>query len=151
VVGTQRSKQPAGIARCRDRSRDRLSDVETTGHSVAAKLLGNRFPIGRPSSACRRHRACRLPTQAAIAAATKPDPVVIADPCEVRPAPNGGGLDGLLQGRALALLDETACALGTSREKLALDILEGRSPRLLDILDGDLPPLWRLLERLIAP
>jgi hypothetical protein len=59
-------------------------------------------------------------------------------------------------------LDEAACALGTSREKLALDFLEGRSPPLQGILDGDLPPLgdildgelpslWRLLERLIAP
>jgi hypothetical protein len=107
--------------------------------------------------------ACALvPTQAAIATATKPDPVVIAYPCEVRSAPSGGGLGGLLQGRALGLLDEAACALGTSREKLALDILEGKSPPLQgildgellslgDILDGELPSLWRLLERLIAP
>jgi MFS family permease len=119
--------------------------------AAAGLLVSSRPRLARKALASCATAIALVPTQAAIATATKPDPVVIADPCEVRSAPNGSGLNGLLQGRALAVLDEAACALETSREKLALDILEGRSPRLQDILDGDLPPLWRLLERLIAP
>jgi hypothetical protein len=53
---------------------------------------------------------------------------VIADPCEHRPLPRADGLDGSLEEVGLALLDEAACALGTSREKLASDILEHKSP-----------------------
>jgi MFS family permease len=119
--------------------------------AAAGLLVSARPRLARRALASCAIAIALVPTQAAIATATKPDPVVIADPCEVRPAPNGIGLGGLLQGRALALLDEAACALETSREKLALDVLEGRSPPLQDILDGDMPPLWRLLERLIAP
>jgi predicted MFS family arabinose efflux permease len=119
--------------------------------AAAGLLFSARPRLARRALASCAIAGALVPTQAAIATATKPDPVVIADPCEVRSASNAGGLDGLLQGRALALLDEAACALGTSREKLALDILEGKSPPPQGILDVELPPLWRLLERLIAP
>jgi hypothetical protein len=93
---------------------------------AAGLLVSTRARLPRTALASCAIACALVPTQAAIATATKPDPVVIADPCEVRSAPSGGGLGGLLQGRALGLLDEAACALGTSREKLALDILEGQ-------------------------
>jgi hypothetical protein len=108
-----------------------------------------------------------IPAQAAIAAATKPDPVVIADPCKQRSLPGAGGLDGLLQDGALALLDEVACRLGSSREELVLALVDEkhgrtyenehgsdpRSPRdlLSRILEEKVPPVGRLLDRLLDP
>jgi hypothetical protein len=108
-----------------------------------------------------------IPAQAAIAAATKPDPVVIADPCKQRPLPDAGGLDGLLQDGALALLDEAACRLGSSREELALALVDekhartyenehGVDPRSPDdllsrILQDETPSVGRLLDRLLDP
>ena len=52
------------------------------------------------------------------------------------PLPEPGGLDGLVQDGALALLDEAACHLGSSREELALALrrlpaIHERSPPLL--------------------
>jgi hypothetical protein len=73
--------------------------------------------------------AVLIPAQAAIAAATKPDTVTIADPCKDRPGPGVGGLEGLLQGGALALLDEAACRLGSSREELALALVDDQRAR----------------------
>jgi MFS family permease len=50
-----------------------------------------------------------------------PEPVPILDPCTAqREAPSTGGLGGLLQDQVLALLDRTACRLGSSREELVL-------------------------------
>jgi hypothetical protein len=73
--------------------------------------------------------AVLIPAQAAIAAATKPDTVTIADPCKDRPGPDVGGLEGLLQRGALALLDEAACRLGSSREELALALVDDKRAR----------------------
>jgi hypothetical protein len=42
------------------------------------------------------------------------------------PLPEPGGLDGLVQDGALALLDEAACHLGSSREELALALVDKR-------------------------
>lgn len=51
--------------------------------------------------------------------------MVIADPCkQVLPEP--GGPDGWYQDGALALLDEAACHLGSSREELALALVDKR-------------------------
>jgi MFS family permease len=47
-------------------------------------------------------------------------PVQIADPCSGGPLPGLGGITGLLQTGALAVLDQAACRLHTSREELVL-------------------------------
>jgi hypothetical protein len=47
-------------------------------------------------------------------------PVEIADPCSGGPLPGIGGITGLLQTGALAVLDQAACRLHTSREELVL-------------------------------
>jgi hypothetical protein len=47
-------------------------------------------------------------------------PVRIADPCSGGPLPSIGGITGLLQQGALALVDQAACRLHTSREELVL-------------------------------
>jgi predicted MFS family arabinose efflux permease len=47
-------------------------------------------------------------------------PVQIADPCSGGPLPGLGGITGLLQSGALAVLDQAACRLHTSREELVL-------------------------------
>jgi hypothetical protein len=57
---------------------------------------------------------------AAAHASIAPDPVQIADPCRDRDLPDTGGLTGFLQDRALELLDDAACRLGSSREELVL-------------------------------
>jgi MFS family permease len=80
-------------------------------------------PAGAALAAC-VVAAALIPAQAAITAATKPAPVAIADPCEDRSVPEAGGLDGRLQDRALVLLDDAACRLGSSREELALALVD---------------------------
>jgi hypothetical protein len=45
------------------------------------------------------------------------------------PLPEPGGLDGLVQDGALALLDEAACHLGSSREELASALVDKRQAR----------------------
>jgi hypothetical protein len=42
------------------------------------------------------------------------------------PLPEPGGLDGLVQDGALALLDDAVCHLGSSREELALALVDKR-------------------------
>jgi hypothetical protein len=58
-----------------------------------------------------------------------PDPVRIADPCRPRALPHTGGLDGALQDVALTALDRTACRYGSSREELALALVDTRARR----------------------
>jgi hypothetical protein len=53
-----------------------------------------------------------------------PKPVVLRDPCKPRPLPGGGGITGLIQDRALQLLDATACRLHASREELVLAVAD---------------------------
>jgi hypothetical protein len=89
-------------------------------------LVSTRARLGRAALAACVTAVLFIPTQAAIAAATKPDIVTIADPCKDRPGPDVGGLEGLLQGGALALLDEAACRLGSSREELALALVDDK-------------------------
>jgi hypothetical protein len=50
--------------------------------------------------------------------------VVIADPCKQVRCRSRGGPDGLVQDGALALLDEAACHRGSSREELALALVD---------------------------
>jgi MFS family permease len=62
--------------------------------------------------------------QAVAATAARPEPVVIADPCESRDLPDTGGIEGLLQDVALQGLDRAACEFGSSREELAIALVD---------------------------
>jgi hypothetical protein len=114
--------------------------------------------------ACCATAGLLVPAQAALAATAQPGAVTIADPCENRPLPRTGGLDGVLQDRVLALLDDAACRYGSSREELALALMSpeharayadrhGIDPRspddLLSMLSGADRFLWQLLQRLL--
>lgn len=57
--------------------------------------------------------------------AVAPSPPAILNPCTAqRASPSAGGLTGFLQQQALALLDRTACRLGSSREELVLALAD---------------------------
>jgi hypothetical protein len=53
-----------------------------------------------------------------------PEPVRLADPCHPRALPNTGGISGVLQDAALKALDRAACRFGSSREELALALVD---------------------------
>jgi len=54
-----------------------------------------------------------------------PQPPAILDPCTAkRETPEAGGLTGLIQRQALALLDRAACRYGSSREELVLALAD---------------------------
>jgi hypothetical protein len=84
-----------------------------------------------------RERRALVPVAAAAAAALilaggarlaqpslTPEPVRIADPCQRRELPASGGLEGALQDTALVALDRAACRFGSSREELALALVD---------------------------
>jgi hypothetical protein len=50
--------------------------------------------------------------------------VTIANPCRPRALPHTGGIDGALQDVALGALDRAACRYGSSREELALALVD---------------------------
>jgi Major Facilitator Superfamily len=54
----------------------------------------------------------------------EPEPVRIADPCRARDLPSTGGIDGAIQDAALVALDRAACRFGSSREELALALVD---------------------------
>ncbi|HEX5622438.1 MAG TPA: MFS transporter [Solirubrobacteraceae bacterium] len=54
----------------------------------------------------------------------EPEPVTIANPCRPRHLPSTGGIDGALQDVALTALDRAACRYGSSREELALALVD---------------------------
>jgi hypothetical protein len=56
--------------------------------------------------------------------ALEPEPVRIADPCRPRALPSTGGVEGALQDAALRALDRAACRYGSSREELALALVD---------------------------
>ena len=56
--------------------------------------------------------------------AFEPEPVAIADPCDPRDLPGTGGIDGAIQDATLAALDRSACRFGSSREELALALVD---------------------------
>jgi hypothetical protein len=64
-----------------------------------------------------------------IAPAVEPEPVRIADPCQPRALPHTGGIDGALQDAALRALDRAACRYGSSREELALALVDDAARR----------------------
>jgi MFS family permease len=62
--------------------------------------------------------------QAVLAVRAEPEPVAIADPCEDRELPGTGGISGVVQDVALAGLDRAACEFGSSREELAIALVD---------------------------
>jgi MFS family permease len=62
--------------------------------------------------------------QAAAATAAKPELVAIADPCEDRDLPQTGGIGGIVQDVGLVGLDRAACEFGSSREELAIALVD---------------------------
>lgn len=74
-------------------------------------LASSRVRLGGTALACCAVAGVLSAAQVGIAAAVKPDPVVIANPCEDRDLPGTGGLGGLLQDASLVLLDSAACRL----------------------------------------
>lgn len=67
--------------------------------------------------------------QAIAVHSTRPDPVVIADPCVKRELPSTGGVGGVVQDVALRGLDRAACNFGSSREELTLAIVNEKQAR----------------------
>lgn len=66
----------------------------------------------------------------ALAASTaRPEPVMIADPCEHRDLPSTGGISGLAQDAALTAADVVACRVGSSREELVLALADDDAAR----------------------
>jgi Major Facilitator Superfamily len=53
-----------------------------------------------------------------------PEPVTLADPCKRRELPSTGGLEGAIQDVALVALDRAACRFGSTREELALALVD---------------------------
>jgi hypothetical protein len=85
--------------------------------------------------------------QVVLAINAEPEPVEIADPCEERDLPGTGGIGGVVQDVALAGLDRAACEFGSSREELAIALVDdeaaakyeeehGVDPRSVDDLVG---------------
>ena len=62
--------------------------------------------------------------QAIAAASAEPAPVEIADPCQERDLPQTGGIGGIVQDVALVGLDRAACEFGSSREELAIALVD---------------------------
>jgi MFS family permease len=59
----------------------------------------------------------------------EPEPVAIANPCRPRDLPSTGGIDGAIQDVALTALDRAACRYGSSREELALALVDAGARR----------------------
>ena len=105
---------------------------------LAGPALGarNRAASGRRESGDRsRHHGLAAIALAALCVLTPaayvsldhrlaPTTVAIGNPCSGGPSPDSGGIGGLLQAGALALLDATACQLHTTREELVLALVD---------------------------
>jgi hypothetical protein len=84
--------------------RERRALVPVAAAAAAALILAGGARLARPS--------------------LTPEPVRIADPCQRRELPASGGLEGALQDTALVALDRAACRFGSSREELALALVD---------------------------
>ena len=82
----------------------RRSDTWVVMAAIAAVVLAGGAYLARPS--------------------LEPEPVAIANPCRPRDLPSTGGIDGALQDVALTALDRAACRYGSSREALALALVD---------------------------
>lgn len=100
----------------------RTAFLITGGLALLAALLVLP-PVGRHPALVIALAAAALAgagAQVLTARSARPEPVVIADPCQDRRLPNSGGIDGFVQDAALGLLDRAACRFGSTREALAL-------------------------------
>jgi MFS family permease len=89
-----------------------------TGARVAAMAAAGALAVATPVGYLALHHALA------------PDVPAILDPCTAKRAPpKAGGLGGLLQDQALALLDRTACNLHSSREELVLALADESEAR----------------------
>lgn len=81
-----------------------------------------------------------------------PATVGIGDPCSAEPTPHSGGIAGLVQDGALALLDTAACHLHTTREELVLALADpAEAARFAAQHHGfDPRPLAKLIDGLMA-
>lgn len=77
--------------------------------------------------------------QVIAAQSTRPDPVVIADPCVKRDLPSTGGVGGVVQDVALRGLDRAACNFGSSREELTLGIVSEKQAKRFEAKYGEDP------------
>lgn len=127
-------QQRSEFRRLRDRSDEvltsavgdgfRIAFVLTAGFALVAALA--LLPAPRMALlAIAAAAAIAVPAVSlAVAEATGPDPVEIADPCQERDLPETGGVTGFLQDSALVALDRAACRFGSSREELVLAIAD---------------------------
>jgi MFS family permease len=76
-----------------------------------------------------------------------PEPIALSDPCLGRPLPSTGGLTGLVQDRALQLLDQNACKYGSTREELVLALTDEADARRFEQRHGHNP---RSIENLLG-
>jgi predicted MFS family arabinose efflux permease len=65
----------------------------------------------------------------ALAQSARPEPVVIADPCQDRQLPSTGGITGIAQDAALSAADTIACRVGSSREEFVLALADDQEAR----------------------
>jgi hypothetical protein len=88
----------------------------------------------------------------ALHRALAPDVPAILDPCTAkRTPPRAGGVGGFLQDQALALLDRTACRLGSSREELVLALADESEARRFERKHGVNPrTIGGLLQALLG-
>ena len=132
-AGVDEDQRPE-FRRLRDRSDEVLTSAVGDGFRLAFGLTaGFALLAALALLPVRRRDVLALAAAAAIAVpavslavaeATGPDPVEIADPCDERELPETGGVTGFLQDSALVALDRAACNFGSSREELVLAIAD---------------------------
>jgi len=103
----------------------------TGGLALLAALILTPWPPVRkaaPALAAAALLAVLAPVAyAASDTAFGPERVAILDPCKAKRRPlSSGGITGVVQDRALELLDAAACRLGSSREELVLALADER-------------------------
>jgi hypothetical protein len=119
---------------------------------AALAVLPRRVPRWRELLAAAGVVVLVLPLgYAGLYAGVAPTPVALRDPCEERPLPKTGGLEGFLQDRALELLDTTACRAGSTREELVLALTDSGDRRRFERRHGVDPfTLSPLLKTLVG-
>jgi Major Facilitator Superfamily len=148
AVARERGRFQGGELRSYDALAERADDTLTAAVADAfdeaflisgalaliAAIVVAPWPVPRRSVALVATAAVAAVAAPAIYAATRaavaPEPVAIQDPCDAdRRSPGAGGIGGILQDRALELLDSTACRVGASREELVLALADEAEAR----------------------
>jgi MFS family permease len=104
----------------------RIAFLVTGGLALAAGLVAAPWGRIRPALVAAGAAAALVVPAAygGLFALVAPAPPAIPDPCHPPPAPDAGGITGLLQSGALSLLDRAACHVGSSREELVLALAD---------------------------